>query len=172
MKYKHETSENKLTEKQKRFIEHFLLTGCATQAAKNAGYAAPHNTQGYRLLHNPRFAHVQEEIDKRPNERAEKMKIDAEWLLQELVEAVQVAKASVRPKLNSKTGKPIKDEHGNPVYTRNDQALLKALELIGKHISVGAFKERLEVTTEDALIEKLYEGRRRANARNMSETAG
>ena len=50
---------------------------------------------------------------------------EAEAEVAQLQKAVEVAKASVKPKLNSKTGKPINDEHGNPVYTRNDQALLK-----------------------------------------------
>ena len=157
----------KFTEKQRRFVEHYLVNPCASHAAREAGYAPPHWTQGYRLLHERE--HVRDEIAKRQHERAEKMNIDAEWLLKELVEAVEVAKASVKPKLNSKTGKPIKDEEGNPVYTRNDQALLKALELIGKHISVAAFTERLEIATDEKLIERIYAARRRVRQEESLE---
>jgi phage terminase small subunit len=150
------------TERQKLFVHHYLVTGVATEAAKLAGYSArTAYQQGYRLLHSPDYKYVQEEIARRQREMSEKLKVDAEWVLRELVEAVEVAKASVRPKLNSKTGKPIRDEDGNPVYTRNDAALLKALELIGKHLSVGAFRDVVKVEAEDRLIAALHAGRER-----------
>lgn len=49
-----------LTEQQKLFIQHWLRHRNASRAAREAGYS-PHCAaeQGYRLLRDPQFAHVQ-----------------------------------------------------------------------------------------------------------------
>lgn len=128
-----------LTEQQTEFCRHYVDSLNATEAARLAGYSFP-NKQGPRLLKNPE---IKSALQQAMTEASATIGIDAQWLLKELVEAVQVAKASVRPKLNSKTGKPIKDDDGNAVFTRNDAALLKALELIGKYL--GVFKDSIEI---------------------------
>jgi hypothetical protein len=69
-------------------------------------------------------------------EAAQTLGITASWVLKELEDLFMVAKAAVKPKLNSKTGKAIKDEEGNPVFTRDHTTMLKALELIGKHLGM------------------------------------
>jgi phage terminase small subunit len=148
-----------LTERQKLFVSHFVRTLNISEACRQAKVSP---IIGWRYVNSPKYPHVQAEIQKRQEKLAQKLELDAEWVLKELYDAVQVAKASVRPKLNSKTGKPILDEDGSPVFTRNVAALLKALELIGKHL--GMFKERVVVDAEDDLIERLREGRRRVNS--------
>ena len=90
------------------------------------------------------------------------MKIDSEFVLRELLEALAVFKADVKPKLNAKTGKPIRDEEGNAVYTYSGPQVLKCLELIGKLTSVSAFTENYKVGVEDDLIARLHAGRTRA----------
>lgn len=133
-----------LNEQQRAFSQSYVDTLDATKAAAMAGYTHP-NTQGPRLLKHPRVKAV---IKQAMADASATIGIDAQWLLKELVDAVLVAKASVKPKLNSKTGKPIKDDEGNPVFTRNDAALLKALELIGKYL--GAFKDTVEVQSSNS----------------------
>lgn len=151
----------KLSERQRLFVENYIYCLNATKAAKEAKYKHPRQ-QGSRLLRESKA--VRAAIQARMDEECEKIGINRNWLLKELVEAVMVAKASVKPKLNSKTGKPIKDDDGNPIYTRNDQALLKALELIGKHIDVSAFdnKVHLKVSHDEELIAAIREGAKQA----------
>ena len=54
----------------------------------------------------------------------------------------------IKPALHPKTCKQMKDEGGNLLFTFNAAAASRALELIGKHVEVAAFKERLEVNGE------------------------
>lgn len=73
---------NKLTPKQKRFVDEYLIDLNATQAAIRAGYSK--NTaaeQGARLLIN---VNISEEIQKRRVELQNKLEITQEKVLQEL----------------------------------------------------------------------------------------
>ncbi len=60
-----------------------------------------------------------------------------------------------------KTGKPLTDDDGNSLFTFNASAANRALELIGKHVGVGAFKDRLEVEHHMILVQKIQAGRER-----------
>src|SRR5262249_8043822 len=99
------------------------------------------NTQGPRLLKHPE---VKLALRQMMADATATIGIDNQWLLSKLVDMYHVATATVKPKLSSKTGKAIKDENGNPVFTVNHGAALKALELIGKYL--GVFKDAVEVT--------------------------
>lgn len=46
-------------------------------------------------------------------------------------------------------GKQVHDEEGRPVFRFNANGAAKALELIGKHIDVQAFKDKVEHSTPD-----------------------
>lgn len=155
------------TEKQREFVEEYLISANKTDAARKAGYSNP-EAQGHRLL-SGRFPHVNEEVDKRQKERSEKAKIGADWVLNELVEAVETIKDSIKPKTNSRTGAVLHDEEGRVVYHRNDQALLTALKLIGQHVSTGAFKPDTQINLDDRLVERLQEGRKRAQGTPQHE---
>lgn len=58
---------DKLTTKQRVFVEEYLTCWNASEAARRAGYAAPHNIQGPRLLSN---VSIQTEIQRRLAEKA------------------------------------------------------------------------------------------------------
>ena len=74
-----------LTEKQLAFVEAYMVSLNATEAAIKAGYAAkPAKQIGYNLLHKPMYAHVQAEIERRKAERAEKAGVSAEEVVEEL----------------------------------------------------------------------------------------
>lgn len=73
---------NKLTPKQKRFVDEYLIDLNATQAAIRAGYSPnTANEQGTRLLVN---VSISEEIQKRKIELQNKLEITQEKVLQEL----------------------------------------------------------------------------------------
>jgi phage terminase small subunit len=73
----------KLTPKQRVFVDEFLIDLNATQAAKRAGYSKKTAQQmGAENLSKPLIA---EAIAKALAERAERLKIDADWVLKRLV---------------------------------------------------------------------------------------
>lgn len=150
-------SDDTLQNKQKLFVKHYLACLNATQAAREAGYGTP-STQGPRLLKHPG---VKAAIAKAMDARAKRLDINADWVLKELHSLYQRVMQEVKPALNSKTGKPITDEDGNALYTFNANAALKSLELIGKHIDVTAFDNKLtvEMNREQKIIDAIHEGR-------------
>ena len=48
-------------------------------------------------------------------------------------------------KVFNRSGEPILDDDGNPVYTFQHVGANKSLELIGKHIDVAAFSENINI---------------------------
>lgn len=151
----------KLTVKQLKFVEEYLEDYNASQAALRAGYASV--DEGYRLTTKP---HIQEAIKAAAANRNLRLGISKDFIVAELVDALLIAKAEVKPKLNAKTGKPIThkcDEpgcQGHPVYVRNEPAIAKYIELLAKHVDIGAFSNELnvKVTKEEELMASIEEG--------------
>lgn len=131
-----------LTPKQQAFVDEYLVDLNATQAAIRAGYSAKHaESQAYQLLQK---TPVQQAIQKAKQARSEKTGIDANFVLLKTVE--YLAKCNGEMPI-PKAGK---DEDGRPITIMtqefNPTGVGKALELLGKHVDIGAFKERTEVT--------------------------
>lgn len=108
----------KLTEKQKRFCEEYLVDLNATQAAVRAGYKEKNARQ--TAAENLTKPDIQQYLRELMRERAERTGIDADTVIEELK---KVALSDVK-------------------ITGSDK--LKALELLGKHI--GMFDGRKEDT--------------------------
>lgn len=172
-----------MTPKEHRFCQEYIVDLNATQAAIRAGYSK-HTARsiGSENLTKP---DILDEIDRLKAERAEKTGIDAAWLLKRLADE---AEADVNDLYDAETGallpvsewpliwrqgliagidvEVLKDpDSGAEVgYVKkikvSDRA--KRLELIGKHISVKAFEERVAVTGLDALAERLERAAKRA----------
>lgn len=156
----------KLTDKQKRFVEEYLVDLNATQAAIRADYSEKTaRSQGQRLLTK---VDVQKAIQKGKSERSERVKVDADYVLGRLVEIDQMDFVDI---LNDSHGlKPVAEW---PAIWRcyissmevveefqgsgNDREMigylkkikwpdkLKNLELLGKHVDVQAFSEKKTV---------------------------
>lgn len=117
----------KLTEKQKRFCEEYLIDLNATQAAVRAGYSAKTASRiAIELLNK---THVSEYLAKLMRDRSENTKITSEQVIKEL-EKVAFSDAEI-------TGKE----------------KIKALELLGKHL--GMFQN--QTSDESKVLEKLDE---------------
>lgn len=143
-----------LTAKRERFVEEYLIDANATQAAIRAGYSEKGATvRGAELLANRKVAARIAELQ---DKRSEKTEIDAERVLTELgligfldpaelVEAGGVTGPEDIPKLPEHVRRAIAgwswDKHGNFVLKIADK--LSALEKIGKHVNVQAFREQL-----------------------------
>lgn len=129
-----------LTAKQERFVAEYLLSLNATDAARKAGYAHA-TTQGPRLLEN---VGVAEAIASAQDERAERVKVDQDYVLASIVDTME----------RCKQAEPVIDRKGNPVmvetpsgemvpaYTFNAMGVFKGAELLAKHL--GMFIERVE----------------------------
>ena len=146
-----------LTPKQQRFVEEYLIDLNATQAAIRAGYSE--NTAkeiGSENLTKPNIAKA---IAEAQAKREERTKIDADYVLKRLVEIDQMDVLDIMDEnLNMK---PLKDwpkiwrQYISNLELSDGEGWLKKikwpdkvknLELLGKHIAVGAFKEKVEHT--------------------------
>ena len=136
-----------LTDKQQHFVAEYLIDLNATQAARRAGYSPNSIKQtASRVLQKPA---VKEAIKQAMAERSERLKIDADCVLRGAVELFE----------RCMQRSPVADAEGE--YKFQHSGAGKALELIGKHVSVQAFKEKVEMGIEKELIERLSRGRKR-----------
>lgn len=147
----------KLTAKQKKFVEEYLIDLNATQAAIRAGYSP--NTaqeQSSRLLSN---VMVKNEIDKAMAERSRRTGINQDRVLRELAKIAFVNPNDVinfrdaTVKMTSEENlaaiasikvKEMPGEYGNA--TEREVKLydkLRALDLLGRHL--GMFKDKIEI---------------------------
>nr|DAM24316.1 MAG TPA: Terminase small subunit [Caudoviricetes sp.]DAZ68161.1 MAG TPA: Terminase small subunit [Caudoviricetes sp.] len=147
----------KLTAKQKKFVEEYLIDLNATQAAIRAGYSP--NTaqeQSSRLLSN---VMVKNEIDKAMAERSRRTGINQDRVLRELAKIAFVNPNDVinfrdaTVKMTSEENlaaiasikvKKIPGEYGDA--TEREVKLydkLRALDLLGRHL--GMFKDKIEI---------------------------
>lgn len=137
-----ERGESKLTDKQKRFVEEYLVDLNATQAAIRAGYSAKTaDVQGAQNLVKLK-GFIQEEQKK----RSERVQVTQDDVLNGLLEVIAMStgkKAVVETDV-------AKNESGGLVgfdiaKTKFEPAAAnKALELLGKHL--GMFGQRVEVS--------------------------
>ncbi|EFG3561336.1 terminase small subunit [Escherichia coli] len=157
----------KLTDKQELFAREYLKDLNGTQAAIRAGYSEKTaNEQASRLLAN---VNVQKFVAELKSARVEQTGIDAAYVLRRLVEIDQMDVLDIL--LQNGELKPIKDWpkvwrttlSGMDVVemaSADSAALLKKikwpdkvknLELLGRHVSVQAFKDNVknEVTGAD-----------------------
>lgn len=158
-----------LTPKQERFVDEYLIDLNATQAAIRAGYSAKTAEWiGPQLLGK---SHVMASIQQAKEARSKETQIDAAWVLKRLADQ---ANADLSDLYTTAGGlKPIHEwpdawrkglvagvevfeefapdgEGGRQVIGHTKKIKLvdriKNLELIGKHVGVQAFREKLELT--------------------------
>lgn len=148
-----------LNDKQEMFCREYLVDLNATQAAIRAGYSdKTARSQANRMLTN---VDIEKRIQELKSERGERLAIDADYVLQRLVEIDQMDVADIL--LSNGEIKPIKDWpkvwritlSGIDVTEMAGDAAgllkkikwpdkVKNLELLGKHISVQAFREQVK----------------------------
>lgn len=166
-----------LTPKQQTFCEEYLIDLNATQAAIRAGYSE-HTAQEIGSQNLSKLM-VQSEVQRLMKERSERTKIDADWVLNRLADEANADIAA----LYDDNGK-LKSVHDWPLVWRQGLVMgleaeeeyedgeaigrvtkirqsdrIKRVELIGKHVGVQAFKDRLEHTGQGGgPVQLIWEG--------------
>ncbi len=159
-------NEKKLTEKQKRFCEEYLIDFNATQAAIRAGYK--NSDVGRKLVTKSHVSKYISELQKRQQRRTE---ITADRVLEELA-AIAFSDRSHFSQVNDKqhvfftpTDKLSESERrsiasiieGKNGIEVKSYDKLRALELIGKHIGMFGTKDRAdeEMIEDDGFLDAL-----------------
>ena len=120
----------KLTPKQQRFVEEYLIDLNATQAAIRAGYAKKRADQiGYENLRKPE---IRVSIEQAISERSERTRITADQVLIGLSALAKRCMRAVPVMIKGPNGKTI--ESG--VYKADTPGALRALELLGRHLNL------------------------------------
>lgn len=139
-------AEEKLTPKQERFVQEYLIDLNATQAAIRAGYSQKTaDVQGPRLLGNVRVARA---INAAQAETAKRLNLSQDWVLQRLKDISD----------RCTQAEPVFDRQGEPTgeYRFDSAGANRATELIGKHL--GMFTDKIEHSGAIISIEQvLYE---------------
>lgn len=137
---------DELNERQKRFVDEYLIDLNARQAYKRAGYSVKDDNvasvSASRLLSK---AKVSEAVEERLAARKERANIDQDWVLNSLQEvALRCMQREQVMKYNKETG-----EYEPTGEWKFDAAgANKSLELLGKHLKMFTDKVEQENTGE------------------------
>ena len=160
----------KLTAKQQRFVEEYLIDLNATQAAIRAGYSPDTaNEQGSQNLAK---LSIKNAIDKAMAERSRRTGINQDRVLQELAkiafvnaaDVIDFAAATVKPEaaredtacIASVKVKTIPTEDGDIIeWEIKTYDKLKALEQIGRHLGIFHDKLKVEGVTAVQIIDDI-----------------
>ncbi len=119
--------------KKAMFVVEYIKDFAPRRAAEASGYAAD---TGYKLLTEP---DVSAAIEKVIQQRLEENMIDADWLLNEMVDNHLIAR-----------------QQGNITASNT------ALNMVGKHKRIDAFAaDKIKVSTDSDVVDRLEAARRR-----------
>lgn len=121
-----------MTEKQRRFVEEYLIDLNVTQAAIRAGYSPKSAAQiGLKLVNK---SSVQKAIEDAKLKRSKRVGINQDYVLSNLMEIVE--RCMQRAPVCNMKGEQVQDEQGRYVWQFNGRDANKALDLLGKHLGM------------------------------------
>lgn len=149
----------KLTDKQERFAQAILTHDTLSDAYRSAYNVGnmKSETINRKAKAESEKPHVAARIAELKAERCERTSIDADYVLRQAVKLHERCMQEVKPKVH-RNGDQVEDEEGNPVYEFNAAGAAKSLELVGKHVNVQAFKDRIEhsgTITHEEMLDQL-----------------
>lgn len=184
------TQYKPLTAMQEAYAQEY--TKCPenqTQAAINAGFSP--NTAAVKASVMMRDERIQKRIAELMEERNKRLRVSADYVLLRLVEIDQMDVLDI---LNDDgTLKPIREwpkiwrttlsgfDLSSTIMNMDETSIetilkkikwpdkVKNLELIGKHVDVNAFRERLEIDVKMTIAEKMAKARKRVQAQAGGE---
>ncbi|MCT8850281.1 terminase small subunit [Glaesserella parasuis] len=141
--------KSKLTDKQQRFVEEYLIDLNATQAAIRAGYSA--DTARQIGAENLSKLVIQEAIQEAQNKRAARVNVTQDDVLKGLLEIISMSTGKQKiteTELSKVDGSIVPMDVEKVCF--EPHAANKALELLGKHL--GMFKDKVDVTNSDGSL--------------------
>lgn len=155
----------KLSAKQQRFVDEYLIDLNATQAAIRAGYSLKTAySQGQRLLKN---VEVQEYIQKRMAEKESDLIASQDEILQTLTAVMRrekkeviVSSQRIRKSYYDEKGRKCTEETESPMCVEIDTKISdvnKAAELLGKRYGLFTDKVNVESNTKVVIVDDLDE---------------
>lgn len=137
----------KLTDKQQRFVDEYLIDLNATQAAIRAGYSE--KTAAVIGNENLIKPYIAEAIAKAQEKRSERTEVSQDYVIKTIIETIERC-SQARP-VYDKSGELVMMETPNgelaPVYKYDATNVLKGAELLGRHLVM--FKDKVEHTGKD-----------------------
>ena len=175
----------KLTARAQRFAAEYILDLNGTQAAIRAGYAKKRAAEmAYQLLQDSRVIDLIADLQAT---RSERTRIDADYVLHRLAEIDQMDFLDIMD--DDMSLKPLSQwpkvwrqyltsfELAELFEGRGDDRAMvgvlkkikwpdkvKNLELLGKHVSVNAFRDRVDVNVNVSLADRMRKARERAKS--------
>lgn len=171
-----------MTQKQKRFVEEYLIDLNATHAAIRAGYSPSSAADiGSENLRKP---DIRSSIDKKMAERSKRTGVNADRVLMELAKigfvnatnVIDIKNGTLKEGVTLEDTAAIQSVKVKTIPTKNGEGIereikladkIKALELIGKHL--GMFIEKMDVNVEVEQSEKLEEIIRQIGGKGLEE---
>lgn len=173
-----------LTQKQRLFVDEYLIDLNATQAAIRAGYSK--RTAGQIGDENLKKPQIAQAIKEAMDSRSKRVQINADYVLNRLVEIDQmdlldildddmsIKPLSKWPKVwrQSLSAFDIAEMFEGVGKDRDLVGLMKKikwpdkvknLELLGKHVNVNAFRDQVAVDVTLSLSERMAKARERAS---------
>lgn len=176
------TQYKPLTVQQEAYCQEYVkCPEHQTRAAINAGYSP--NTAGKFASQNMRDERIQKRIAELMEERNKRLRVSADYVLLRLVEIDQMDVLDI---LNDDGSlKPIREwpkiwrttlsgfDLSSTIMNMDETSIetilkkikwpdkVKNLELIGKHVDVNAFRERLEIDVKMTIADKMAKARKR-----------
>lgn len=136
-------SKKPLTAKQEMFCREYLIDLNATQAAIRAGYS---EKTAYSIANeNLSKPEIIEFLQPLLEEREKRVEVDADYVLTQAKKLHERCMQEIKP-LTDKKGNQLTDEEGNAIFVFDSQGAARSLELIGKHVSVQAFRDQLGIS--------------------------
>jgi phage terminase small subunit len=138
---KHKTELKKLTPKQIRFCEEYLIDLNATQASIRAGYS---EKTAYSIgFENLRKPEIQKVLQEMANKVSQNAGVSAEYVLNGLKEVYE----------RCMTKEPVRDSRGDPTgeWKFEHSGANRSLELLGKHLALFTDKTETTIKMEDPI---------------------
>lgn len=143
-------TERKLSPKQKRFVEEYLVDLNATQAAIRAGYS---KKTAYSIgEENLKKPDVKAAVDKAKEKRSKETKIDQEYVIKVITETIERC-AQAHPVVDlfgRSVLVEIPDGTKAAAYRFKEMAVLKGAELLMKHLGMGVDNHNHTVNVQAA----------------------
>lgn len=127
----------RLTEKERRFCEEYTVDFDRSRAVLAAGFDTKHPAQyAWELLQKPQ---VEEYLQYLKSEQSHRTKINADYVLRNIVETLERCSQEIEP-LRDRKGRHVEVENKQgefaKAYVFDSKGVLKAAELLGKHLKI------------------------------------